>query len=159
MKSSGSKLSKSKLRYMRKYFNYTSIKSTDYYGADNTKKAGPYLINPIKNIITIRREDLPDSYFYAGEIALSEYSMLNPPPIPEVAVYKDSLNEKTMNTLDSRWAEPNDELVHVELWNYDPALFSFEGKVDPVSLACTLKETDNERVEDAVNEMMEEWTW
>lgn len=126
---------------------------------ESLKKAGPYLINPIKNIITIRREDLPDSYFYAGESALSEYSMLNPPPIPEVAVYKDSLNEKTMNTLDSRWAEPNDELVHVELWNYDPALFSFEGKVDPVSLACTLKETDNERVEDAVNEMMEEWTW
>ena len=57
---------------------------------ESLKKAGPYLINPIKNIITIRREDLPDSYFYAGESALSEYSMLNPPPIPEVAVYKDS---------------------------------------------------------------------
>lgn len=130
------------------------IKIWDSY-KESLKKAEPYLIDPVQGIITIKKVELPDNYLSAGESALSEYTMLNPPPIPQVAVCKASVDESKLNPSDPRWTDPDEEWVNVELWKYDPIPISFEGKADPVSLACSLKETEDERVEKAIEEMME----
>lgn len=117
-----------------------------------------YMINPVQSKLTINKSEFHEKLLYAGETALSRYSMLNPPQIPEVAVYKATIDKHAMNEVDAKWSDP-DSLITVELWKYDPLLFSFSDKVDPVSLACSLKDLEDERVEMAIDEMMEEHTW
>jgi len=117
-----------------------------------------YMINPVQSKLTINKSEFHEKLLYAGETALSRYSMLNPPQIPEVAVYKATIDKHAMNEVDAKWSDP-DSLITIELWKYDPLLFSFSDKVDPVSLACSLKDLEDERVEMAIDEMMEEHTW
>lgn len=125
---------------------------------ESIELAKPYMINPVQNKFTINKSDYHNELLYSGETALSDYSMLNPPRIPEVAVYKAAIDKNVLHEVDPRWTDP-DSIITVELWKYDPLLFSYSGKVDPVSLACSLKDTDDERVEMAIDEMMEELTW
>ena len=55
--------------------------------------------------------------------------------------------------------ETDKEPVNIELWKYDPLLFSDKGTVDPVSLALTFKENADERIEGAVEEYLEDYAW
>lgn len=120
--------------------------------------AKPYLINPVQKRLTVCRSALEGNLLYAGETALSEYSMLNPPRITEAAVYKADVDKKSLCEIDPRWVEP-DTLVTIELWKYNPSFFAVSGKVDPVSLACSLQDRADERIETAIDEMMEELIW
>ena len=120
--------------------------------------AKQYMINPVQSKITINRADFKDELVFSGETALSEYSMLNPPRIPVVAVYKGKFDKKEFKELDVRWADP-EELLTIEFWKYDPLQFASSDKVDPVSLACSLMDMEDERVEMAIDEMMEEFVW
>ena len=47
----------------------------------------------------------------------------------------------------------------VELWKYDPQLFVKNGMVDPVSLAMSLCDMEDERVEGELERYMEEYAW
>jgi hypothetical protein len=47
----------------------------------------------------------------------------------------------------------------VQLWRYDPALFSKEGKVDTFSLYLSMRNEEDERIESALEEMMEKVVW
>ncbi|EFB40206.1 MULTISPECIES: hypothetical protein [Parachlamydia] len=46
-------------------------------------------------------------------------------------------------------------MIELEVWNYDPELFAKDGIVDPFSLYLSLQESKDERVEGALEEMME----
>ena len=46
--------------------------------------------------------------------------------------------------------------IQLELWKYPPALFGRNGKVDPISLYCSLKDTPDERIENELETMLEE---
>lgn len=120
--------------------------------------AKPYMISPVQSKVTINKSDFRKKLLYAGETALSGYSMLNPPQVSEVAVYKATIDKNDLHKVDAKWSDP-DSIITVELWKYDPLLFSFSDRVDPVSLACSLKDNEDERVEMAIDEMMEEHTW
>lgn len=122
------------------------------------ESAKPYLINPVQKKIVLRTVNLEVDILCAGESALSEYSMLGEPKIKEVAVFKGAINKKDIQEVDIRW-EDIDAIVILELWKYDPFLFSRSGKVDPISLACSLIECEDERVEMAIDEMLEELEW
>lgn len=120
--------------------------------------AKSYLINPVQIKLHIKKNDLPKQWLYAGETALSEYSMLNAPKVTDIAVFKNSIDRQTLKGVDIRW-EDADSVVNVELWKYNPALFSTSDKVDPVSLACSFMDCGDERVEMAIDEMLEVTQW
>ena len=44
----------------------------------------------------------------------------------------------------------------MQLWKYNPSYFAREGRVDPVSLACTFKGNEDERIEMCIEELLEE---
>ena len=46
--------------------------------------------------------------------------------------------------------------MKVQLWKYNPSYFAREGRVDPVSLACTFKGNEDERIEMSIEELLEE---
>lgn len=121
------------------------------------EKAKTYLINPVQKKMAVKVEEVDAEWLYAGESALGQYSMLNEPKVPEIAIYKGAM-KRAVREVDIRWEEV-DAVCMIELWKYNPFLFSKDGKVDPVSLACSLAECEDERVEMAIDEMLEEVQW
>ena len=86
----------------------------------------------------------------SGYSALAEYSMLNAPNVTCFATEKISQWKGilTNNLQDSRTQ------VAVGMWRYNPRKLSNRKCVDELSLALALKEDSDERVEEAVEEML-----
>ena len=122
----------------------------EYY--ENAKE---YLINPVQKVITITRYEETFETFGAGETALSQLSELNPPRIEECAIYKGEEVIDQLEIVDAR-SEEQDDCLNVQLWKYNPFYFAREGRVDPVSLACTFKGNEDERIEMCIEELLEE---
>lgn len=114
------------------------------------QKAGDKLLNPIKRTVYIPKKfvetDLPES----GYSALAEYSMLNAPNVRCYAVERISQWKDVMtNSLQDSQVQ-----VAVEMWRYNPRKLSTRNVVDELSLALALREDADERVEEAVEEML-----
>ena len=147
----------------RRFLNYVRVRSAirhadrlhqltrkQYY-----EKARRFLINPVQKVVTVKRDKSIQNMTYAGETALSRMSMLNPPEIEEVAVYKADMKINEFEMLDERLSEPT-KLVRIQLWKYNPLLFASNGMVDKVSLACSFIDNKDERIESSIEEMLEE---
>ena len=119
------------------------------------ENAKTYLINPVQKVITIMRQEATFEAFGAGETALSQLSELNPPRIEECAIYKGEEVIDQLEIVDARY-EDQDDCLNVQLWKYNPFYFAREGHVDPVSLACTFKGNEDERIEMCIEELLEE---
>ena len=119
------------------------------------ENAKVYLINPVQKVITIMRQEAVFESFDAGETALSQLSELNPPRIEECAIYKGEEVIDQLEIVDVRY-EDWDECLNVQLWKYNPSYFARGGRVDPVSLACTFKGNEDERIEMCIEELLEE---
>ena len=119
------------------------------------EKAESYLINPVQKVITIMRYEATFESLSAGETALSQASELNPPRIEECAIYKGEEVIDQLEIVDARY-EDLDACLNVQLWKYNPFYFAREGRVDPVSLACTFKGNEDERIEMSIEELLEE---
>lgn len=119
------------------------------------EKAKAYLINPVQKVITIMRQEATFASYGAGESALSQMSELNPPRIEECAIYKGEEVIDQLEIMDARYEE-QDNCLNVQLWKYNPSYFAKEGRVDPVSLACTFKGNEDERIEMCIEELLEE---
>lgn len=116
------------------------------------QKAGDKLLNPVKRTVYIPQKyvgaDLPES----GYSALAEYSMLNAPNVrcyaaERISQWKDVMTNSLQNS---------QEQVAVEMWRYNPRKLSTRDTVDELSLALALREDEDERVEEAIEEMLNE---
>ena len=102
-------------------------------------------------------ETMPDSVFLAGESCLSEYSMLN---APRTEVYACNKRQKEIHQRTEVFPMlDTGEYVELELWKYPPELFATDGKVDIISLYCSLKANPDERVEGELESLLEEIKW
>lgn len=118
-------------------------------------EAKSYMRNPVKF-----RTWIPDkkSGILAGLSALAEFSQLNPPELPVVALSFDQwkiLKKSGIEELPS----PEAAAIEVEVWNYDPDLFAKKNFVDQFSLYFSLNDNQDERVQTALEEMMETIKW
>ena len=127
--------------------NYTR---KEYY-----ENAKGYLINPVQKVITIMRYEATFESFSTDETALSQESEQDPPRIEERAIYKGEEVVDQLEIVDAR-SEVPDDCLKVQLWKYNPYYFAREGRVDPVSLACTFKGNEDERIEMSIEELLEE---
>lgn len=116
------------------------------------QKAGDKLMNPIKRTVYIPKEFVGTDLLKSGYSALAEYSMLNAPNVRYYAAERISQWKEVMTNrlLDSKMQ------VAVEMWRYNPRKLSKRNVVDELSLALALKEDADERVEEAVEEMLNE---
>jgi len=126
--------------------------SSTGYGLDYYEKAKPYLIDPVQRTIYVRKPS--KKLLIAGESALSLRSMLNPPATPVFAVFRDDPSYKNYEEIDPKWSDDKD-LVQLQIWRYPPDAFESEGIVDVVSLACSLKNVFDERVESEMETALE----
>ena len=116
------------------------------------QKAGDKLLNPIKRTVYIPKEFVGTDLLESGYSALAECSMLNAPNVKCYATERISQWKDVMtNSL-----QDSQEQVAVEMWRYDPRKMSTRNTVDELSLALALREDADERIEEAVEEMLNE---
>ena len=108
-------------------------------------KMQPYLSSPVRKTIYVDKQVLLSPMRIAGISALSQMSMINPPDIPCYAVNGKKGNPTGTDVLIDASAQ-----VKVELWKYAPDILSGNDTVDPLSLAISLKDDPDERIEEAV---------
>jgi DNA-binding MarR family transcriptional regulator len=127
-------------------------------GRDLYERAKDFLINPVQKRLFINENGTKSKLFLAGESMLSRHSMLGSPKYETYAVYKGSVEMESLELIDPLWQSDRGSMV-LELWKYDPALFAVKGEVDPVSLAMSLSESEDERVQGELEEYLEGYEW
>ncbi len=117
----------------------------------------PFLRSPVKRVHLLARLDaeLP----FAALSALSRRTDLGDDPIPSCATDSGLFGKlKAGGTI--ALAEDEDlALVRLEEWHYDPQCLTTNDAVDPLSLYLSLKESPDERVQIALNQLMESFQW
>lgn len=109
-----------------------------------------YLLTPVRQVGYMDQSLVTDHMVLSGESALSEMSMLNPSRIRTYAVYeKDFDNSQLIDEL----IDP-DVQVKVEIWAYDPHLFTHTNIADTLSIVLSLKENKDERIEKILEDIL-----
>lgn len=120
--------------------------------------ARPFLVSPVQRSIYTEKNSSFEKLVLAGESALSKKSMLGEPRYKTFAIYKGDEYVKEIEEIDIKWQE-DVEVVRLEMWKYNPELFAKEGMVDLVSLALSLSENEDERVQGELERVLEEYEW
>ncbi len=125
------------------------------------KQAEPLMQNPVKKRLWLRLEksnikEVETVGVLAGLSALAE---LTPPIHPIYAVSSEVW--KRLQQLGTVQELPSAEEADIELevWSYNPKLFAKGGLVDFFSLYLSLKGTQNERVEIALEKLIKDIKW
>lgn len=123
------------------------------------EKAQSFLRSPVSKRLFIRRTENAKGAIHGGLTALAHYSMLAPP-----AYTTYTLNREDWKTLRKRHKiievpAQDPDAIEIEVWWYPPALFAEHGVVDRLSLYLSLKADPDERIETALEEMMEKFQW
>ena len=109
-----------------------------------------YLLTPVRHVGYMDQPLVTDHMILAGESALSEMSMLNPSRIKIYAVYEKDF-DKTQ--LIDELIDP-DVQVKVEIWAYDPHLFTHTNIADTLSIILSLKVNKDERIEKIIEDIL-----
>jgi len=106
----------------------------------------PFLKSPVKMRVWVKRVKFNTK---AGLNALAYYTMLQAPPLPVYAISLEEWKKAKLAIL------PNSEeaACEVEVWYYDPLLFAKQNTVDRYSLYLSLRESQDERIEKALEEL------
>ena len=110
-----------------------------------------HLVTPVRQVGYMDQSLITNYMVLAGEIALSEMTMLNPSRLRTYAVYEKDF-DKTQ--LIDELIDP-DVQVKVEIWAYDPHLFTHTNIADTLSIVLSLKENKDERIEEVLEDILE----
>ena len=115
------------------------------------QRSKQYLATPVRKAGYINKSQVTSDMVYAGETVLAEKTMLNPNRVITYAVSDRDFDKKLLN---DELIDPEKQ-VRLEVWAYDPKLFSNDNAADHLSVALSLKDNTDERLEDAVEELIE----
>ena len=91
-----------------------------YGRAELFQKAKQYLSTPVRNAGYMDKSQVTSDMVYAGETALAEKTMLNPGKVITYAVSDRNFDKKLLS---DELVDPAKQ-VRLELWAYDPNIFS-----------------------------------
>jgi len=116
--------------------------------------ARPYLQNPVKKRVWITQTVHAFPAHIAGESALAKMTMLTEPKQQIKAIYTNEWpGLKKLMRLEIQ-NEQDFDCIRLELWRYNPGLLTDDQTVDPLSLWLSLKDIKDERIDMALDEMI-----
>lgn len=132
----------------------------DMKGMNLWEQAQPFLVNPVEERIYCDSLLSDDSFPECGINALAHYTRLNPDPERTIMMsVKQLRNFKSSEAL----VRPNefDGNIIIEAWKYPPvtAIGVKAEWVDKLSLAISLREDEDPRVEGEVERLINETEW
>lgn len=122
------------------------------------QQVNSYFQNPVNQEIFLA--EIP-SYLdlqIAGLSALAEYSLIASPPNPVYAIFKNDWYKLAKDNSIKDLIEPvqTESNIKLQIWNYSPGLWTHKNIVDKYSLYLSLKDDHDERVEQALEDILEE---
>lgn len=135
---------------------------TNYYAIKTTKPnyistIKDYLISPIQKVLYASESDLKSISVKAGYTALEQMTSIVDDSVKTCAISKNAYK-----TIEDRCRQSLDEfllsekVVKVEVWKYDPMIFKNNDCVDKLSLYLSFENENDERTNEALNELMKE---
>ncbi len=121
--------------------------------------AEPFLRTPVMKRLFIQHLKLASPALRAGLSALAQYSMLAPPAHAIHALSREDWKLLRQHHKVVEIPEADADAQEIELWNYRPGLLADGDRVDPLSLYLSLKDSPDERVESALEELMKALPW
>ncbi len=146
------------IRWLKENAVITLIgKKTKHIAFRNEKKqlwemAMPLLESPIERIVYTDMA-VNGNFFISGVNALSEYSMINRENRESYAISKEDFCTQRLQ-IDKQYGAHR-----IEIWRYNPNFFSRNGVVDKLSLYLALKDTEDERIEIELENMINGIVW
>ena len=123
------------------------------------EKSLDLLRSPVRKRVKVSVPDRMLPLLLSGESAMPHYSMLAEPPHTVYAVSAEEWKvlQLSEEVTELKIHEPGSK--EIEIWKYNPELFAREGVVDPLSLYLSLHGTKDERVEMALDTLLEKFQW
>jgi DNA-binding MarR family transcriptional regulator len=121
------------------------------------EKALPSLSSPVYKRLYFEKFRSSDT-MRSGLSALSDQTMLAEPNRKVLAISHTDWNRKYRNSAGAA-IPAGDAPIEVELWRYDPRPLGMTGMVDPLSLYLSLRDEQDERVEQAREQLLKEFAW
>ena len=123
------------------------------------KRARPLLQNPVRQRLRVQQALLPSQAlaWCAGETALAQHSSLAAPAEPVFALA--SRQWRALGVVTVPVPVPDVGTCVLELWRYPPEGTAAQGAVDPLSLYLSLQGSQDERVQLALDELLEILPW
>lgn len=128
----------------------------DAFGKDLWEKALPFMASPVRETWYIDEQPHNEYTRMGGETALAHYSMLAEPGQHTIVIGKDAfrISKPQLGKLDKKYG-----FYKLEVWYYDPAILSKGNEIDKLSLYLSLKDHEDERVQGALQNMINEILW
>lgn len=123
------------------------------------QEASPLMKSPVRQKTYTPRKDSSHAGLLAGYSALARYTMLAPPRMTVVAVSPHDRKGLHQRHVDEGAPADDPDYVELEHWSYDPAMLSQDDVVDRLSLYLSMKDSRDERVVAALEEMIEAVAW
>lgn len=98
-------------------------------------------------------QPVPGTFVWAGESALSHFSMLGAPGHPILAVNRKAESQAQAQQTVGDWGRP---LFTFQTWHEPPTLFSLKDCLNPIELYLSLRSESDERVQISLDEMLKE---
>ena len=98
-------------------------------------------------------------YPFAGLDALARMSMLNPQKRSVRAISRTEARKLEAQFVKDMDRVRDENLAEIQVWEYNPELLSKNGTVDVLSLALSLGDSNDTRVEQAMTKRLQEETW
>lgn len=130
-----------------------------FKGRELFEQAKKYLTNPIRKKLYVEKNTYVMQLPLCGEEALSKLSMVSTPEFSIRAIDRKKINNNlNLHEIDLAWCLHKD-YCELEVWMYDPSLFIRDGMVDIASLYMSFDGNYDERIEDALEYLLEEYKW
>ena len=128
-------------------------------GRDLWEKARPLLRSPVTRRVTVAVSagelDAPG----AGASALASYTDISDPRVPVVAVAGNAWTALRGKLPQADATAPESPALEVEVWSYPPRAVAEGRVVDRLSLYLSLSGNKDERVESALDHLLEDMKW
>lgn len=130
----------------RKIFLTTNLSKVDLFN-----KMRPYLHSTFYTCGYILRKEITKDMIPAGEFAFSQYTYINPPKLKTYAIEKKHIKNIKLQ----RECYSYDEQVELQIWKYNPLLFSQNKKnIDDISLILSLLGNEDERLDIEIENLL-----
>ena len=129
-------------------------------GRDLWEKTKVLMKSPVQRRIYLDRMSCPIGLL-AGLSALAEQTTLVAPNRMTTAVTSKEWKALQIDTSLRMIPKSSRDLapIELEIWRYNPAVLSRNGLVDPLSLFLSLQQEDDERVENALEQLIDDLPW
>lgn len=121
--------------------------------------ASARLATPVRKVRWVRWDTPGYPALLAGISALSRFTLIEEDRLPTYALGPGVLEAWLEQGTLTGSPDADQASARIEVWSYEPKLLGDNEVVDPLSLYLSLRPTPDERVRQALEQLLEEVTW